>query len=169
MSIHLAIMQTGDKYKQQVEVIVKHQHINVLITILWTLFIFTQSLLPGEVSSNQSGFIVDILHPFVQRLGFNVDVNTFSFIIRKLAHFTEYFILGVLLFFAYRKYLKSKMMFSIIFLQGLLTASIDETIQIFTPNRSGELRDVLIDISGVMIASMLLHTIYLLNKKKARI
>lgn len=139
------------------------------LTAVWTSFIFIQSLLPGDVSSNQSGFIVDIFYPFIQRLGINMDVDTFSFWIRKLAHFTEYFILGVLLFMTYQHRFQTKMLLVIIFLQGLITASIDETIQLFTPNRSGEIRDVLIDVSGVMMATIVLLIITFSYKRKAKI
>jgi VanZ family protein len=112
------------------------------------------------VSSNQSDFIVDTLHPFIQRLGIHMGVDTFSFWIRKLAHFTEYFILGVLLFVAYQSSYQKMKLYTIIFLQGLITASIDETIQLFTPNRSGELRDVLIDFLGVMFGVLFVYLIY---------
>lgn len=141
----------------------------MILVFLWTLFIFAQSLLPGEVSSNQSGFIVDALYPLIQRLGINMGVDTFSFWIRKLAHFTEYFILGVLLFMTYQHRFQTKMLLVIIFLQGLITASIDETIQLFTPNRSGEIRDVLIDVSGVMMATIVLLIITFSDKRKAKI
>ena len=132
----------------------------MILVFLWTLFIFAQSLLPGEVSSNQSGFIVDTLYPFIQRLGIHMGVDTFSFWIRKLAHLTEYFILGVLLFVAYQSNYQKIKLYTIIFLQGLLTASIDETIQLFTPNRSGELRDVMIDISGVIFGACFVYLIH---------
>lgn len=148
----------------------KIQHSTKYFIIIWTLFIFTQSLLPGEVSSNQSGFIVDVLHPFVIKLGIIIDVDTFSFMIRKLAHFTEYFILGVLLFLTYQHRFQTKKRYTIIFLQGLITASIDETIQLFTPNRSGELRDVLIDISGVVFGALfifIIHRIWIKHKKQS--
>lgn len=132
----------------------------MILVFLWTLFIFAQSLLPGEVSSNQSGFIVDTLYPFIQRLGIHMGIDTFSFWIRKLAHFTEYFILGVLLFVAYQSSYQKMKLYTIIFLQGLFTASIDETIQLFTPNRSGELRDVMIDISGVIFGVCFVYLIH---------
>jgi VanZ family protein len=140
----------------------------MILVSLWTLFIFAQSLLPGEVSSNQSGFIVDILYPLIQKMGINMNVDTFSFWIRKLAHFTEYFILGVLLFMTYRHRFQTKMLILIIFLQGFLTASIDETIQLFTPNRSGEIRDVLIDVFGVMNATMVSLIITLPFDRKSK-
>ncbi len=130
----------------------KKKHILITITILWTLFIFTQSLLPGDISSDQSGFIVDVLYPLVNKMGLMIQVNDFSFLIRKLAHFTEYFILGLLLCILYIETIKPWL---IVIIHGTITASIDETIQLFTPNRSGEVRDVLIDISGVIIGMIL--------------
>lgn len=123
----------------------------IIIGILWHIFIFSQSLLPGEVSSNQSGFIVDTLYPLFTRIGFTIDIDTFTFIIRKSAHFVEYFILGIILFLIYQKWFKNKTLWVCVLVHGLFTASIDETIQRFTPNRSGELRDVLIDFVGVFV------------------
>ena len=123
----------------------------IIIGILWHIFIFSQSLLPGEVSSNQSGFIVDTLYPLFTRIGFTIDIDTFTFIIRKSAHFVEYFILGIILFLIYQKWFKNKTLWVCVLVHGLLTASIDETIQRFTPNRSGELRDVLIDSIGIFV------------------
>ncbi len=133
----------------------KKKHILITITILWTLFIFTQSLLPGDISSDQSGFIVDVLYPLVNKMGFTIQVNDFSFLIRKLAHFTEYFILGLLLCILYIETIKPTKPWLIVIIHGTITASVDETIQLFTPNRSGEIRDVLIDLSGVIIGMIL--------------
>jgi len=139
----------------------------IIIGILWHIFIFSQSLLPGEVSSNQSGFIVDTLYPLFSRIGFTIDVDTFTFIIRKLAHFIEYFILGIIFFLLYQKWFKNKTLWVLVLVHGLFTASIDETIQRFTPNRSGELRDVLIDITGVFFGMVLciLVSYWIKNKK----
>ena len=134
----------------------------IIITILWTAFIFTQSLLPGDISSNQSGFIVDVFYPWITKLGINISVNAVGFYIRKLAHFTEYFILGTFLFFMYRNKIKYPLF---VFIHGLITASIDESIQLITPNRSGEVRDVLIDITGVMIGMLMIGVLYKLKKK----
>jgi VanZ family protein len=131
----------------------------LIITILWTLFIFSQSLLPGDVSSSQSGFIVDVLYPWVGRLGINIQVDKFSFIIRKLAHFTEYTILGILLLLMYQDRFTNKKLYLISFLHGTITAISDETIQRFVPNRSGELRDVLIDMGGVLFGVLIIHLV----------
>ena len=49
-------------------------------------------------------------------------------------------------------YVKGYFLLTIVVMHGLLVAAIDESIQLFTPNRSGELRDVLIDLLGVILA-----------------
>lgn len=128
------------------------KHYLLILGILWQAFIFTQSLLPGEVSSNQSGFIVDVLYPMINTIGIPISMDNFSLLIRKLAHFTEYFILGLLWFGIYISYQKHNWLPWVVVIQGFIAACIDEIIQLYTPNRSGEFRDVLIDTLGVLIA-----------------
>lgn len=128
------------------------KHYLLILGILWQAFIFTQSLLPGEVSSNQSGFIVDVLYPMINTIGIPISMDNFSLLIRKLAHFTEYFILGLLWFGIYISYQKHNWLPWVVVIQGFIAACVDEIIQLYTPNRSGEFRDVLIDTLGVLIA-----------------
>ena len=52
-------------------------------------FIFVQSALPGDLSSNESNFIVQILVAVL-----DVDAESVGFAVRKCAHFTEYLVLG---------------------------------------------------------------------------
>lgn len=123
----------------------KYKHL--ILPILITLFIFINSLIPGDMSSNQSGLIVNILYPPFKNL---VSIETFTFIIRKLAHFTEYMILGFSLIFLYRKVHKHYYLLFII--NGTLVALVDEVIQIFVPGRAGMILDVLLDMSGVLFS-----------------
>lgn len=134
----------------------KHK-IFIMLGIFMHILILTQSLLPADLSSNQSGFIVDVLYPLVLGFGIDIEVDTFSFIIRKLAHFTEFFIIGVFWYVIYAKYHSKIKLVLIVLLHGLLTAVIDETVQLFVEGRSGELRDVLIDFSGVIIGVVFMH------------
>ena len=65
---------------------------NITILLLWMVLIFVMSSFNADSSNSQSGFIVNLLSRFV-----NINsVNTISFLVRKTAHFMEYFILGVL-------------------------------------------------------------------------
>ena len=43
------------------------------------------------------------------------------------------------------------------FFIGLMTAVCDETIQLFVPGRSAEVRDVLIDAAGVLLGAALVR------------
>lgn len=84
-----------------------------------------------------------------------------SFIIRKLAHFSLYFIMGLLSFLTVITYKKIKF-----FLRPIISFAIcvaysvsDEIHQLFIPGRSGELRDVFIDSSGALLAILILFLI----------
>jgi len=141
----------------------KHK-VFIILGVLMHILIFTQSLLQGDLSAGQSGFIVDILHPIVLNMGVNIDVDTFSFIIRKLAHFTEFFVLAAFWYLVYSKYFSKLKLIIVVLTHGLITATLDETIQLFVDGRSGELLDVLIDFSGVLMAVCMMH--FIIEKRK---
>ena len=127
---------------------------NLLLMVLWMIFIFVMSSFNGSDSANQSNFIVS----FISHI-FNINnIELLSFIVRKLAHFMEYLILGILV---YNCFLKCNLS---IFL-CLLYAISDEVHQIFVPGRSFQIRDVLIDLCGAIFGIIFL---YLFNKKRLR-
>jgi len=75
-------------------------------------------------------------------------------ILRKLAHMTEYFVLMLLLYRAFRKSCRMKfgtLLFSSAFLSFLYALS-DEYHQTFILNRSGNFIDVAIDSIGIFAA-----------------
>ena len=90
------------------------------------------------------------------------------FILRKGAHFSVYFFLGIFIFRA----LKVDWPFSLqTALIALVLSSIyaisDEVHQLFIPGRSGEVRDVLIDSLGALVGiSFYMFLIFLFQKKK---
>jgi len=119
------------------------KYINILILILWLSFIFLMSSFNGNSSNDQSGSIVTFISNIL-----NIDNLEFlSLLIRKLAHFTEYFILGILTINCFKDY-----KFNNIFIYSLLFcifyACTDEVHQLFVPGRSGNIIDVLIDSVG---------------------
>jgi len=131
----------------------KKQTVFLAITTIFTLFIFMNSLMSGEVSSAQSGLITIPLTNFLNYLfGLTLDASSVSLVIRKLAHFGEFLILGVLWVLTLTSYsfrLQKAMQLTISI--GLLTALSDEFIQTFVPGRAGTLLDVLIDLVGVLV------------------
>ena len=126
---------------------------HLLLTVLIMLFIFCQSALPAEASKQESGLIVSRLAQWLQ-----ADEDLISFVVRKGAHFLEYLVLGISLFWTVRD-LRIKhgrvpdglagRAVLVPWVVGVLYAVTDEVHQYFVPGRSCELRDVLIDACGV--------------------
>jgi VanZ family protein len=78
----------------------------------------------------------------------------FNYILRKSAHFTEYAILGALLFRAFRAGNPIKWRFKWALYSFLLSAAwalLDELHQSFTQKRGGSLWDSLLDSTGAMV------------------
>lgn len=84
--------------------------------------------------------------------GLNTGWGIWDFILRKIAHMLEYFILAALLFRAFKGSFKLSA-FYLVFWPSLLSflyALSDEVHQAFVPTRSASARDVLIDSIGII-------------------
>ena len=127
----------------------------LIIGILINIFIWTNSLMPSNLSSSQSGLIVNLIYPVFKNV---FDVNTFTTIVRKLAHFTEFMFLAII-FSYYFKSINIKNPYLITMIYGLIVAIIDEAIQTFIPGRAGLIIDVLIDFSGVITGVLVVFII----------
>lgn len=138
----------------------------IVLLIAWNLFIFINSSMPGDVSSAQSGIVVNVIYPLLSKLGIGLSLNDVSFLIRKLAHFTEFFILGVLLYGVYINYAKKTKLFLFVVLHGIVVASLDEVLQTFIKNRSGDVKDVLIDTLGILAAYLIISLGRYIYEKK---
>lgn len=69
--------------------------------------------------------------------------------IRKLAHFSEYACMGVLVYLLLRPWKKrNKSLYLIVILWVFLSAAADEFHQLFVPGRYGSFADVLLDTCG---------------------
>ena len=120
------------------------------LLILWMLFIFIMSSFNGVMSSNQSGSIAVLIYNL-----FDIsDTEKVSFIVRKCAHVSEFFILGILVINLVSKY-NVKHIYFISFIICVLYASSDEFHQLFVPGRSGQVTDVLIDLIGVVLGLLI--------------
>ncbi len=118
------------------------------IALIWVIgFIFGNSLQDGATSSRRSQRIVAAVNGFLAKVGFG---PISEFIIRKLAHFAEFTLLGFVLMMCLRVY-TSRFISHISWplLGGIIVALSDETIQLFIPGRSSQVRDVWIDTAGV--------------------
>lgn len=112
--------------------------LSVLI-IITLIFIWTNSIQNGTESNAQSDRIVTRLKPIIDPKN-KIDIDDLSFVIRKAAHFCEYFLLGAeLCLFFYS--LKIKEIFGSPFLV-LMSAVIDETIQLYH-ERTSSVTDII--------------------------
>jgi len=83
--------------------------------------------------------------------------NQWDFIMRKIAHITEYAILTFLFFRASSKNLNYKKAISYSALFSIIFALTDEYHQLFVFGRGGNLRDVLIDSLGIFLMVFLIY------------
>lgn len=135
----------------------------LFMLILWMIIIFIFSQMPGNVSDENSKFVIYIFN----LLGLNLNSafgSLANFIVRKGAHFTEYFILYMLFLNIYKDkfHWTRALIFSLVCV--FLYACTDEFHQSFVPGRGPAFRDVLIDTSGGLVA-LTVRYIYSIIKK----
>jgi len=131
-----------------------------ILLVLWMAFIFYMSSCNGNVSSDQSGTIAYVLHNI---LSINYS-DKLIFIIRKCAHVSEFFILGILVINLVSKY-NVKHIYLISFIICVLYSSSDEFHQLFVPGRSGQVADIFIDLIGVVLGLLLVFLIRCFRKE----
>lgn len=116
------------------------------IIVLWTLFIFSNSGKPGDISGQISQQVTAILTGQPQLPAGTPLEGT----LRKVGHLAEFAVLGACLMFCLRLYTRRIIAFvAWPLLYGMLVAVADEFYQLFVPDRSGQVRDVLLDIVGI--------------------
>ena len=128
------------------------------------VFIWGNSMLPGDVSGQISGGVFE----YVEEL-FSVFGSAGEFVLRKLGHFSEFALLGFLLAGLVRCFpLRRQDGFVLPLLGGLLTACVDETIQIFAAGRVSCLTDVWIDTAGVCTGLLLMQLLLWMKSNRGR-
>lgn len=132
------------------------KYFNWTLVIAWMGIIFFLSHQPAETSGALSGGVLEkilIIITFFENV-FNLTFNreVLHLILRKGAHFTAYFILGILLINALddRKKHNSKKMYFQALIIALFYGVSDEYHQTFILGRAGQFQDVLIDGSGAL-------------------
>ena len=143
--------------------------------LAWMAVIFLFSAQPGKESSATSNSVVDGL---VALFGFWYDklsaanqlcwYKRLTFLVRKAAHMSEYALLAFPTFLwlsAWKNWTRAKV-FALSFFICAAYAALDELHQWFVPGRDARLLDVLIDVTGALIALVLLS--FLMGKRKAR-
>lgn len=148
--------------------------IYTIFIVLWMILIYTLSNQPSYDSTQLSdGFIEKTIGNIYNE--FNKDVSEeeltqikikYTHPVRKMAHFTIYMILGLLVTLLIKEYnLNSKQIIFLSLLICILYSVSDEIHQLFISGRSGEIRDVLIDTSGSLSGILLINK-FLSNNPK---
>lgn len=142
------------------------------VLLLWTFFIiFGFSSQDGEQSGNLSKKITSITINTVPQLR-NLEENQkeeiavkMEKIIRKMAHFSIYTLVGILLMSFISTYkIPQQYRAGISFITGIIYAISDEIHQKFVPGRSPQITDVMIDTMGVILGILIVMTVLEISK-----
>lgn len=140
--------------------------LRVVLTIACALvyaWIFSNSLKSGAESSAQSHAVTDAVQGAAQVVApssgvataTGKDYDALHSIIRSIAHFAEFALLGALLSWCYLSYTRQKAFAVIPFGLIVLTPIIDECLQLFTGSRAAEMKDIFLDTGGGFIGAAL--------------
>ncbi len=144
----------------------KRRIILVLIAII-LCFIWGNSITPAPISKEFSSWFKDIINMLLDDVGSDKTLSSGG-VLRKIAHASEFAALGMVLTLLMEEGRKIKV--SLLALSGLGAALIDETIQLFVVGRSGQIKDVWIDLAGfaigVAIVGLLFHLVNSRKNKK---
>ncbi len=133
----------------------KLKYLFIIFTIACIAFIWYHSSLDGNESSLESQEAMLIIKNIFQFLGIPNNISEYA--LRKMAHFLEFSGLGFLLTMDIYLWNRSYSLLKNIYLSpfiGIVTACIDETIQIFSPGRSSKVTDIWVDFSGIIAATI---------------
>ena len=137
-------------------------------TCLMALLIWGNSLVPGSGSGSLSLTVMEAVRGFLHGVGLPYEWVT-NFVVRKCAHFTEYMVLGILATHAFD--FEGRRTFDVLLPTAvflLLIPSIDETIQLFVPGRSGQITDVWLDTAGYLTGALLTLLLFSLCRKRPK-
>lgn len=134
-----------------------------ILIIIWAVAVF---YLSNQEADTSSGFSFKFTSIFIKNEELAENIEPYF---RKVAHYVEYIIGGVLfglLFLTYEWNDKKVILSSI--LLGIWYAALDEIHQIMVPGRAGRIVDVYIDTLGIATGVVLILIMTKINKNKKR-
>lgn len=143
--------------------------ISFIVLILWMIVIFSFSSADANKSTGTSDKVITTMIEIKDKITNNetpnnekeIIVKNSSFYIRKIAHLTEYLILGFLMFNLLKQYSVTNIYYAIGL--SILYSCTDEFHQLFISGRSGSIRDILIDSIGILIGTYLYKLLFIKN------
>ena len=135
------------------------------LLVFFMIFIFYMSSKPAAESNVTSEWVIKILKIV------KLDLDTWfgsvaNFIVRKIAHFSEYFILSIISYATLREDENRKKSAIYAIIICFLYACSDEIHQYFVPGRAMLFTDVLIDTSGGICAMAIIKILPHIEKAK---
>ena len=134
-----------------------------LLTFLWMAVIFSFSANPAEESTQISRSVGRMIGEICisefqewPKERQDVFAERIDYPVRKCAHASEYAILGILLWLSISEIAEKKMGLYA-FVTGTIYAASDEFHQLYVPGRSGQISDVILDASGILIGLLLIY------------
>ena len=145
--------------------------ISFIVLILWMIVIFSFSSADANKSTGTSDKVITTMIEIKDKITNNetpnnekeIIVKNSSFYIRKIAHITEYLILGFLMFNLLKQYSVTNIYYAIGL--SILYSCTDEFHQLFISGRSGSIRDILIDSIGILIGTYLYKLLFIKNNE----
>ena len=175
--ISLSLILYATKYTK--ELLKYKDKVLIILAIIWMGIIFMFSAQVSDESKSSSNKVTSaVVNTVISIKKENISeekrqkiIEDKTFIVRKTAHFTEYFILGLILilFLQTKEKLTTKyIILAIIFC--VLYATSDEIHQLFVDGRSCKIMDILIDTCGSSLAILGFTSIYKIttNLKKQK-
>ena len=138
--------------------------INIVLLIIWLLVIFIFSSQKEEETKKTSDTFDVVINVVVKD---EKKRPTAKFLVRKIAHFTEFFILALLLLNVIKDYkvIDYKwLLFTMI--MCILYAMSDEFHQSFVDGRQARVLDIIIDSSGSLFGLIMYKVFKFIGKKR---
>ena len=141
----------------------KRLRLCITLLVCNLIFIWGNSLLPGEISGALSGWVKDLIRGILGLEG--AGSSSGHGLLRKLTHLTEFLCLGMCLRWLFGMlFSRSAQHWLLPLGAGLLAALTDEGIQLVIPDRGPSLYDVGIDFTGVTLGVVIISLIQILKK-----
>lgn len=152
-------------------------YVSIILSILIMIVIFEFSNQQGDISYGISYKVTNLLESLKISEHIPLINNSLSYTIRKIAHITLYFILGILISSSTifimklkKTQIKGYMIFLISSIVCFVYACLDEFHQTFIDGRTGKFSDVGVDAIGFITSILIVISIYkivtILNKKQ---
>lgn len=131
------------------------------------LFIWHNSLQTAVLSDSRSLAVLAMVRKWAVYVGIAHPDALTNHMIRKAAHVFEYFLLGNSLRLALQYVPSGRALASVYtVLIGLVIASIDEYLQLFSPGRGAQVQDVGIDTCGVLLGCLVMSGLLWVWRRK---